>query len=79
MKTSLKVLALSLAVGFPSALLAEASGLRVPAVFDAQYALSAYFAAFIVLVSVSDYSRRSRAQTAARASLLRRAKLPYAA
>lgn len=58
---SLKLLALSLAAGYPCVAFAEFAGARVPHVLNGENALAAFSFALLGLLMVSDYSRRFRA------------------
>lgn len=57
MKTSLKVIALLLAVGVPSALAIELAGVELPAGADTGSLFVAFVVALIGLTAFSDYAR----------------------
>ena len=60
MKTSLKLLALLLAAGLPSAAFAEIFGARLPATFTAANLIALFAMASIALLLATDYSPRTR-------------------
>ena len=63
MKTSLKVIALLLAAGVPSAALAATIDASIPVLANVEFAVIAFTVAFFALMVVSDYTRRSRNRT----------------
>ena len=60
MKTSLKLIALLIAAGYPVVALAEFAGISVPTSFTPEYVLGLFVTALIGLTLFSDYSRRIR-------------------
>jgi hypothetical protein len=60
MKTSLKLIALLLAAGFPCVALADFAGLNVPSSVSPESFLGLFVAAGLGLVLLGDYSRRGR-------------------
>lgn len=61
MKTSLKVVALLLAAGLPSALAIELAGVELPAGTDAGSLFGAFVVALVGLTAFADYARPARA------------------
>ena len=59
MKTSLKLIALLLAAGFPVAAFAQFAGAQVPAALNVQNAAGLFTAVFVGLLLLKDYSRPS--------------------
>lgn len=59
MKTSLKLIALLLAAGYPVAAFAQFAGAQLPAVINAQNTAGAFTAVFVGLMLIKDYSRPS--------------------
>lgn len=64
MKTSLKVIALLLAAGFPCVAFAEMLGVSVPAIANVENVVIVFSSAVFGLTLVTDYTRRSRMLTA---------------
>ena len=60
MKTTLKIIALLIAAGYPVVALAESAGITVPSYFTAEYVLGLFVASIVGLTLFSDYSRRLR-------------------
>jgi len=60
MKTSLKIIALVIAAGFPVAALAEFAGLSFPVSLSPETVLGVFVTALVGLTLVSDYSRKAR-------------------
>ena len=60
MKTSLKIIALLIAAGYPVVALAEFAGLNVPSYFTPEYVVGLFVASLVGLTLFSDYSRRLR-------------------
>lgn len=60
MNTSLKAIALLLAVGFTGALFAGFAGLSLPAALDLENLFSAFVIALITLMTVSDYAHENK-------------------
>jgi len=58
MKTSLKLIALLLAVGYPVAAFAQFAGAQVPAVINAHNTASVFTVVFVGLMLLNDYSPR---------------------
>ena len=59
MKTSLKLIALLLAAGYPCVAFAQFVGAKVPAFINAQNAAGVFTAVFVSLMLIKDYSRPS--------------------
>ena len=70
MKTSLKLIALLIAAGYPVVALAEFAGISIPSTFTPEYVLGLFIAAFVSLIFFSDYSRRLRDYTVTSAPIL---------
>jgi hypothetical protein len=58
MKTSLKLIALLIAAGYPVAALAQFAGASLPATLDAQNIAGLFTAVFVGLMLLADYSPR---------------------
>ena len=58
MKTSLKLIALLLAAGYPVAAFAQFAGARMPAALNAQNVVGLFTAVFVGLMLLKDYSPR---------------------
>jgi hypothetical protein len=58
MKTSLKLIALLLAAGYPCVAFAEFLGARVPSVINAENTVALFSAALVALLMLGDYARR---------------------
>ncbi len=56
MKTSLKLIALLLAAGYPVAAFAQFAGAQVPAALNAQNVVGLFTAVFVGLMLLKDYS-----------------------
>lgn len=65
MKTSLKLIALLLAAGYPVAAFAQFAGAQVPAAINAENTVGLFTAVFVGLMLLKDYSRPSLSFTAA--------------
>ena len=63
MKTSLKLIALILAAGYPCVAFAQFAGAQVPAFINAQNTAGLFTAVFVGLMLIKDYSRPSRSLT----------------
>ena len=59
MKTSLKLIALLIAAGYPVAAFAQFAGAQVPSIINAQNIASVFTAVFVGLMLLKDYSRRT--------------------
>lgn len=59
MKTSLKIIALVLAAGYPVAAFAQFAGVSIPAIASAQTFAGLFTAVFVGLMLVKDYSSPS--------------------
>ena len=57
MKTSLKLIALLLAAGYPCVAFAQFVGAKVPAFINAQNTVGIFTAVFVGLMLIKDYSR----------------------
>lgn len=64
MKTSLKLIALLLAAGYPCVAFAQFAGAQVPAIINAQNTAGVFTAVFVGLMLIKDYSRPSLSLTA---------------
>lgn len=64
MKTTIKVIALLIAAGYPCVAFAEFLGAPIPSAINGENALAAFTAVVAVLLMVGDYSRRSIAHGA---------------
>ena len=59
MKTSLKLIALLVAAGYPCVAFAQFVGARIPAFINAQNTAGVFTAVFVGLMLIEDYSRPS--------------------
>lgn len=59
MKTTIKVIALLIAAGYPCVAFAEFAGASIPSALNAENALIAFSIALAVLLMIGDYSRRA--------------------
>ncbi len=64
MKTTIKVIALLIAAGYPCVALAEFAGASIPSALNAENALCVFTATLAVLLMIGDYSRGRIAHTA---------------
>lgn len=69
MKTSLKLIALFIAAGFPVAALAQSAVASIPTP-SAETALTVFVTALFALLFISDYSRRARALSVKQAQVI---------
>jgi hypothetical protein len=65
MKTTIKVIALVIAAGYPCVAFAEFLGAPVPSIINAESALGLFTAALAVLLMIGDYTRRPLPHTKA--------------
>ena len=70
MKTSLKLIALLLAAGYPCVAFAQFAGAHVPAVINVQNTVGVFTAVFIGLMLTKDYSRPSLSLAATTAPVI---------
>ncbi len=70
MKTSLKIIALIIAAGYPVVALAQLAGLSTPSYFSPEYVLGLFTASVVGLTFFSDYSRRIRDLTVTQAPVI---------
>ena len=70
MKTSLKLIALLLAVGTPVAAFAQFAGAQMPAALNAQNVAGLFTAVFVGLMLLKDYSPRRASLAAATAPVI---------
>lgn len=70
MKTSLKIIALLIAAGYPVVALAESAGISVPSSITPESALSLFVASLLGLMFFSDYSRRLRSSRVSHAPVI---------
>ena len=70
MKTSLKLIALLLAAGYPCAAFAQFAGVQVPAIINAQNTVGIFTAVFVGLMLIKDYSRPSLTLTSTTAPVI---------
>jgi len=63
MKTSLKLIALLLAAGFPCVAFAEMLGASIPAIANTENVVTVFSFALLGLTMITDYTRRSRTLT----------------
>ena len=59
MKTSLKLIALLLAAGYPCVAFAQFAGAQLPAIINTQNTAAVFTAVFVGLMLIKDYSRPS--------------------
>ncbi|MDB6095341.1 MAG: hypothetical protein JWM32_2903 [Verrucomicrobia bacterium] len=69
MKTSLKLIALLIAAGYPCVALAQSAGLSIPS-FSPETAVSVFATALIGVIMVGDYSRRARGFAVRKAAVI---------
>ncbi len=66
MKTTIKVIALLIAAGYPCVAFAEFLGAPIPSAVNGENALAAFTAVVAVLLMIGDYSSRSLAHSTTR-------------
>lgn len=70
MKTSLKLIALLLAAGYPCVALAQFAGAQLPAVINAENAAGLFTAVFVGLMLLKDYAPRRSSLTVSSAPVI---------
>ena len=70
MKTSLKLIALVIAAGYPCLALAQVAGARLPAAINAENTVGAFTAVFVGLMLLKDYAPRRPSLTVSSAPVI---------